>query len=109
MNYGILQIGIVVDVFIASKKKKSGQISSFVRFIKVTDQDSLLISLCNVMIGSLSFHANIARFYRESAKHTSVNVHISSQTHAGKSNVEFVRNMSYANVLSGDHDLKSNG
>ncbi|GKE81177.1 RNA-directed DNA polymerase, eukaryota, partial [Tanacetum coccineum] len=54
--------GTLVDVYIANRKNKLGQMFTFCRFIKVSNSESLIASLSNVWIGKLRLHANVARF-----------------------------------------------
>ncbi|GJW41145.1 putative RNA-directed DNA polymerase, eukaryota, reverse transcriptase zinc-binding domain protein [Tanacetum coccineum] len=56
--------GTLVDVYIANRKNKFGQMFAFYRFIKVLNPESLIASLSNVWIGKLRLHANVARFQR---------------------------------------------
>ncbi|GKF22660.1 RNA-directed DNA polymerase, eukaryota, nucleotide-binding alpha-beta plait domain protein, partial [Tanacetum coccineum] len=56
--------GTVVDVFIPFKKSKIGKRFAFVRFIKVSNFDRLIVNLCTIWIGRHHLHANAARFER---------------------------------------------
>ncbi|GKC55339.1 RNA-directed DNA polymerase, eukaryota [Tanacetum coccineum] len=69
--------GTLVDVFIASRKNRLGQMYAFCRYIKVSSTDSLIDSLSKIWIGKLRLHANVARFSRNkggSTPSTRVNV-----------------------------------
>ncbi|CAL0316838.1 unnamed protein product [Lupinus luteus] len=54
--------GNIVDVFIPSKRNRSGQRFAFVRFNNVQDERNLTLSLDNVWLGSLKLCANVPRF-----------------------------------------------
>ncbi|GKA82971.1 reverse transcriptase domain, reverse transcriptase zinc-binding domain protein [Tanacetum coccineum] len=58
------KMGTLVDVYIAKRKNKLGQMFAFCRYIKVTNSNALIDSLSNVWIGKLRLHANVARFDR---------------------------------------------
>nr|GEX69201.1 nucleotide-binding alpha-beta plait domain-containing protein [Tanacetum cinerariifolium] len=60
------QYGHVVDSFIPLKKTKDGKRFGFVRFINVFNVDRLVNNLCTIWVGRMKFHANVARFKRES-------------------------------------------
>ena len=55
------RVGVVVDVFIGKKKNKLGQTFALVRIINIKNQKILSESLCNIQIGNLHMHANMAR------------------------------------------------
>ncbi|CAH1437690.1 unnamed protein product [Lactuca virosa] len=93
-------MGVVVDVFIAKKKNNLGQMFAFARFIRVSNQESLLNSLCNAKIGNLRLHANLARFAREDIKTRSVPGSNNGDVNNFSGNL--VGKTSYAQVLSGD-------
>ncbi|GJW09151.1 reverse transcriptase domain, reverse transcriptase zinc-binding domain protein [Tanacetum coccineum] len=63
--------GTLVDVYIAKQKNALGQMFGFCRYIKVSNQDSLINSLCKIWIGKLRLYANIARFDRKLARGSS--------------------------------------
>ncbi|GJY97792.1 RNA-directed DNA polymerase, eukaryota, reverse transcriptase zinc-binding domain protein [Tanacetum coccineum] len=54
--------GTLVDVYIAKHKNSLGQMFGFCRYIKVSNHDSLINSLCKIWIGKLRLYANVARF-----------------------------------------------
>ncbi|GJX71226.1 reverse transcriptase domain, reverse transcriptase zinc-binding domain protein [Tanacetum coccineum] len=58
------KVGTLADVFIAKRKNKLGQMFAFCRYIKVSNSDELIGSLCDIWIGKLRLHANVARFGR---------------------------------------------
>ncbi|PWA55680.1 hypothetical protein CTI12_AA423080 [Artemisia annua] len=57
--------GTLVDVYIAKHKNALGQMFGFCRFIKVTNQDSLINSLCKIWVGKLRLYACIAKHDRK--------------------------------------------
>ncbi|GJX28015.1 RNA-directed DNA polymerase, eukaryota, reverse transcriptase zinc-binding domain protein [Tanacetum coccineum] len=62
--------GTLVDVFIANRKNKLGQMYAFCRYIKVLNSETLLDSMCKVRIGKLRLHANVAsRFLGDNMVH----------------------------------------
>lgn len=68
MKCGTFVVGVVASVFIANKMNKLGQMFAFVRFIKVSNQETLINSLCNIQVENLRLHANKTRFFREAKK-----------------------------------------
>ncbi|PWA51880.1 hypothetical protein CTI12_AA461240 [Artemisia annua] len=58
------KVGTLVDVFIAKRKNKYGQMFAFCRYLKVPNPDVLIGSLCKIWIGKLRLYANVARFGR---------------------------------------------
>nr|GEU68392.1 hypothetical protein [Tanacetum cinerariifolium] len=58
------KMGTLVDVYIAKRKNKIGQMFAFCRYIKVSNSKTLIDSLANTWIGKLRLHANVARFHR---------------------------------------------
>nr|GEX31729.1 hypothetical protein [Tanacetum cinerariifolium] len=69
--------GNLVDVYIAKRNNKWGQMFGFCRFIMVSNSKTVIDSLSNVWIGKLRLHANVARFDRKVAvkpSHAHVNV-----------------------------------
>ncbi|PWA89117.1 hypothetical protein CTI12_AA114520 [Artemisia annua] len=56
--------GTVADVYIAQKLSKSGHRFAFVRFLKISDSNSLLEGLNKIWIGSYHLFASMARFDR---------------------------------------------
>lgn len=63
--------GTLVDVYIAKHKNALGQMFGFCRFIKVTNQDSLISSLCKIWIGKLRLFACVAKHDRKLGGKTS--------------------------------------
>ncbi|GJZ44469.1 RNA-directed DNA polymerase, eukaryota [Tanacetum coccineum] len=57
--------GTVADVYIARKLSKIGRRFAFVRFLKVQNPESLIVSLNKVWIGSYHLFAAMARFNRK--------------------------------------------
>ncbi|GJT19889.1 RNA-directed DNA polymerase, eukaryota, reverse transcriptase zinc-binding domain protein [Tanacetum coccineum] len=70
------KIGTLVDVFIANHKNKLGQTYAVSRYIKVENIEALIGSFCNVWIGKLHLHANIARFARKDVRAAKPNVYV---------------------------------
>ncbi|GJY06599.1 RNA-directed DNA polymerase, eukaryota [Tanacetum coccineum] len=101
--------GTIVDVYIAKRMNKLGQMFAFCRYIKVPSSNALINSMSNVWIGKMRLHANVARFDRNVAiKPVHANVKVdkpkvgnSNQIHSSSNNAS-----SYAYVakksLSGD-------
>ncbi|GJZ27764.1 RNA-directed DNA polymerase, eukaryota [Tanacetum coccineum] len=95
--------GMVVDVFIPSKKSMAGKRFAFVRFIKVPNVDRLVENLCTLWIGHHHLYANKVRYERPSkphpipaAYHGSENTFNSSGSHCTNA-----RARSYANIVNG--------
>ncbi|GJS34548.1 RNA-directed DNA polymerase, eukaryota [Tanacetum coccineum] len=95
--------GMVVDVFIPSKKSMAGKRFAFVRFIKVPNVDRLVENLCTLWIGHHHLYANKVRYERPSkphpipaAYHGSENTFNSSGPHCTNA-----RARSYANIVNG--------
>ncbi|GKC35854.1 RNA-directed DNA polymerase, eukaryota, reverse transcriptase zinc-binding domain protein [Tanacetum coccineum] len=71
------KFGTLVDVYIAKRKNKLGQMFAFCRYIKVANSNALIDSLSYVWIGKLRLHANVALFDRNvTMKSTDVKVDI---------------------------------
>nr|GEZ50139.1 DIE2/ALG10 family [Tanacetum cinerariifolium] len=64
--------GKVVDVFIPNRKSKAGKRFAFVRFIRVSNVDRLIGSLCTLWVGRFHLHANAVRYERPSKPHNPV-------------------------------------
>jgi hypothetical protein len=60
-----------VDVYIANRKNRLGQMYAFCRYIKVSNSDTLIDSLSKVWIGKLRLHAKVARFERNAVQNNS--------------------------------------
>nr|GEV07650.1 probable 1-deoxy-D-xylulose-5-phosphate synthase 2, chloroplastic [Tanacetum cinerariifolium] len=58
------KFGTVLDVYITNKVSKQGKRYAFARFKKVSNVDSLILSLRSVWLGSFHLYANVARFNR---------------------------------------------
>nr|GEU98229.1 RNA-directed DNA polymerase, eukaryota [Tanacetum cinerariifolium] len=80
------QYGHVVDAFIPTKRSKSGKKFGFVRFINVFNDERLVNNLCTIWNDRLKFHANIARFHRNS---------VNTKTHSPKSQFAGKRDNSF--------------
>nr|GFC14213.1 reverse transcriptase domain, reverse transcriptase zinc-binding domain protein [Tanacetum cinerariifolium] len=59
--------GTLANFYIAKRKNKFGQMFAFCRYLKVSNPDVLIGSLCKTWIGKLHLHANVARFGRNEA------------------------------------------
>nr|GEY42447.1 RNA-directed DNA polymerase, eukaryota, nucleotide-binding alpha-beta plait domain protein [Tanacetum cinerariifolium]GEY51312.1 RNA-directed DNA polymerase, eukaryota, nucleotide-binding alpha-beta plait domain protein [Tanacetum cinerariifolium] len=94
--------GIVVDVFIPSKKSKAGKRFAFVRFIKVFNLDRLVENLCTIWIGRYHLYANSVRFERS---HKSFSAPTANAAEVPKKSFVLqysnARPGSYANVVNG--------
>nr|GEU48517.1 RNA-directed DNA polymerase, eukaryota [Tanacetum cinerariifolium] len=65
------KVGTLADVYIANRKNKLGQMYAFCRCIRVSNYDTLIASLSNILIGKLHLHANVVRFDRKAVRKTS--------------------------------------
>nr|GEZ61331.1 RNA-directed DNA polymerase, eukaryota [Tanacetum cinerariifolium] len=80
--------GTLVDVYIAKHGNALGQMFGFCRFIKVSNQDSLINSLSSIWIGKLRLYANVARFNRRSyGKPSHARAQVGKPTHASPKRV----------------------
>nr|GEZ76253.1 RNA-directed DNA polymerase, eukaryota [Tanacetum cinerariifolium] len=101
------KIGTLVDVFIANQKNKLGQAFAFCRYIKVDNTNTLVKSLCNIWIGKLRLHANVARFARNFIAKVGSNGDSYANpinTGVNRTNSPHVNLYSYANVAKGSVD-----
>jgi hypothetical protein len=101
--------GTLVDVYIAKHRNALGQMFGFCRFIKVSNQESLINSLSNVWIGKLRLYANVARFDRISnGKSSQARAHVVKPASAS-SKIKLNTNMasSYVNVARGSTNINS--
>lgn len=98
------EYGKVVDVFIPTRRSKSGNRYAFVRFIKIDDTDRLVKNLCTVWVGRLRLHANVARFQRKSRNIDKRGHGLNGETKlgVGKQQREIGprKNLSYADVVN---------
>nr|GEV50934.1 hypothetical protein [Tanacetum cinerariifolium] len=72
----------LVDVYIAKHRNALWQMFGFCRYIKVSNQESLINSLSNMWIGKMRLYANITRFDRKlDGKPSHARVHVANPIH----------------------------
>nr|GFD24337.1 RNA-directed DNA polymerase, eukaryota, nucleotide-binding alpha-beta plait domain protein [Tanacetum cinerariifolium] len=83
--------GIVVAVYIPSRRSKAGKRFAFVRFIKVDNVDRLVGKLCTLWIGRMHLHANVVRFERTPSQVPRPSQPVWKATHTGNTFTSVVK------------------
>ncbi|GJS06437.1 putative RNA-directed DNA polymerase, eukaryota, reverse transcriptase zinc-binding domain protein [Tanacetum coccineum] len=92
----------LVDVYIAKHKNALGQMFGFCRYIKVSNQDNLINSLCKIWIGKLRLYANVARFGRKLGdKPTLARAQVVKPATSPRTNPKATMASSFVNVARG--------
>nr|GFA60366.1 reverse transcriptase domain, reverse transcriptase zinc-binding domain protein [Tanacetum cinerariifolium] len=95
------KMGTLVDVYIAKRKNKLGQMFAFCHYIKVSNSKTLIDSLANTWIRKLRLHANVARFHRNTVD-TTPRVAFVAKTHCADN----MKGSYSVREDSGDHNLE---
>ncbi|GKA15007.1 RNA-directed DNA polymerase, eukaryota, reverse transcriptase zinc-binding domain protein [Tanacetum coccineum] len=100
--------GTFVDVYIAKHKISLGQMFGFCRYIKVSNHESLINSLCKIWIGKLRLYANIARFGRKLGdKPTVARAQVVKLATSPRTNPKATMALSFVNVARGSSNGES--
>nr|GEZ82748.1 RNA-directed DNA polymerase, eukaryota [Tanacetum cinerariifolium] len=102
--------GAVVDVYIAKKLLKIGRRFAFVRFLRVSNNESLINDLNTIWIGSYHLYAAMARFDKHQKTSSKQNPNNPKPSSSNSSNPEkkapssapLNPNKSYVNILKGN-------
>ncbi|GJT31914.1 RNA-directed DNA polymerase, eukaryota [Tanacetum coccineum] len=108
------KMGTLMDVYIAKRKNKLGQMFIFCCYIKLYNSKTLIDSLANTWIGKLRLHANVARFYRNMVATTpragvngNIKADIPDRSYNTKANsYAFVAKTPYVDNMKGSYSVR---